>query len=66
MISQKLTRFTFPTFFKESLEKHSDRNAMGFVGETPIKYSELDKKIKALISFLEQNNIKKALIAIGT
>lgn len=59
MISQKSTRLTFPAFFKKSMEKHSDRNAMSFVGETPIKYSELDEKIKSLISFLEQNNIKK-------
>lgn len=58
MIKQEKTRLTFPAYFAASLEKFSDRDAMGFVGETPMKYSEVDQEIKALISFLEQNNIK--------
>lgn len=57
MINIKPTRFTFPDFFKISVEKHSEREAMSFVGEKPMKYCEVDQKVKALISFLEQNNI---------
>jgi len=58
MINANSTRLTFPDFFAKSLEKHSEREAMSFVGETPIKYSEVDKKVKALISFLEHNQIQ--------
>jgi len=58
MINANSTRLTFPDFFAKSLEKHGEREAMSFVGETPIKYSEVDKKVKALISFLEHNQIQ--------
>lgn len=58
MINNNSTRLTFPAFFAASLEKHSDREAMSFIGETPLKYSEVDNKIKSTISFLEKNGIK--------
>ncbi|MEI6436137.1 MAG: AMP-binding protein [Bacteroidota bacterium] len=50
---QENTRLTFPAFFSATLSKYSDRNALAFVGQKPITYSETDQRIKAVIAFLE-------------
>ncbi|MCH4896595.1 long-chain fatty acid--CoA ligase [Marinilabiliaceae bacterium JC040] len=59
MINKNSLRFTFPSFFNESLRKYSDNEAMSFVGEKPITYREVDERVQSVISFLEKNNISK-------
>lgn len=51
-------RLTFPAIFAESLNKFKEADAMCFVGETPMKYKEVNDKIQALIAFLEETGVK--------
>jgi long-chain acyl-CoA synthetase len=53
-----IERLTFPAFFAETIRKYGDRPAMAVVGENPVTYHELDRKIKALIAWLEKLGIK--------
>ncbi len=55
---EEIEHLTFPAFFAETIRKYSDRPAMAVVGEEPITYHELDRKIKALIAWLEKLGIK--------
>jgi long-chain acyl-CoA synthetase len=48
---------TFPFLFNETLRKFGKRNAYAFVGEKPVTYEEVDFEIKAIIAFLEKNNV---------
>jgi len=50
---------TFPALFAETLKENGNRPAMALVGENPITYFELDRKIKALIAWLEILGIKQ-------
>ena len=52
-------RLTFPTLFAETLSKFGDRPAMALVGEEPMTYFDLDRKIKALIAWFEKLGIKQ-------
>ena len=52
-------RLTFPTLFAETLSKYGDRPAMALVGEEPMTYIDLDRKIKALMAWLEKLGIKQ-------
>jgi long-chain acyl-CoA synthetase len=51
-------RLTFPSLFAETLSKYWDRPAMALVGEEPITYTDVDRKIKALMAWLEKLGIK--------
>jgi len=55
---KEIERLTFPAFFAETIRKYGDRPAMAVVGENPVTYHELDRKIKALIALLEKLGIK--------
>lgn len=57
-MEQKST-YTLPSFFKETLSKYGDRPAMTMVGEQPVTYKELDKRIISVIAFLEKSGIGK-------
>ena len=50
-------RLTFPSIFDETLRRNGKSNAYAFVGETPIIYEEVDRKIQSVIAFLEMNGI---------
>jgi long-chain acyl-CoA synthetase len=50
-------KLTFPGLFSETLRKFSKRNAYAFVGEEPKTYESVNKEIKSLIAFLEENDI---------
>jgi long-chain acyl-CoA synthetase len=52
-------QLTFPALFAETRSKFGDRPAMALVGETPITYLELDRKIKAVIAWLEKLGIQQ-------
>ena len=54
---KEMDSLTFPVFFAETIRKYGDRPAMAVVGETPITYSELDRKIKSLIAWFEKLGI---------
>lgn len=49
---------TFPGLLKNSVSKFADRHAYAFVGEKPITYKEVDKKVNAVISMLEKLDVK--------
>lgn len=45
---------TFPALFAETIRNNGNRPAMALVGEDPITYDELDRKIQALIAWFEK------------
>jgi long-chain acyl-CoA synthetase len=49
---------TFPALLQTSVEKFGDRPSVAFVGETPLSYSEFDKKRLSIISLLEKLDIQ--------
>lgn len=49
---------TIPSLFRQTLSRVPDSNALAFVGEKPLSYREVSKKIGAVIVFLEKNGIK--------
>jgi len=49
---------TFPAFFAATQERFGHRDALAFVGEKPLTYSETGQRIEALIEFLEQLGIR--------
>ena len=51
-------RLTFPSLFKETLEKHGNCNAYAFAGEKPRTYKMVSDEINALIAFLEKSGIR--------
>lgn len=53
------TTLTFPALFGESLKKFENRDAMCFVGEKPLKYSDVNDRIQALIAFFEKLGIEE-------
>ena len=57
-MSDLTEKLTIPFLFNQTLNRVPDNPALGFAGEKAISYRELDKKIKALISFLEGNGVK--------
>ncbi len=52
-------KLTFPAMFAESLSKFREQNALSFVGESPMKYKDVDNNINALIAYLEDKGIKQ-------
>ena len=50
-------KMTFPSVFEKTLSCFGTRNAYSFVGEEPITYNKANAEIKALMAFLEKNNI---------
>ena len=48
---------TFPALFAKTTRGYANRPAMALVGEKPITYGELDRKIKALMAWLEKLGI---------
>lgn len=57
-MEQKTTN-SLPAFFRETLSNYGDRPAMAMVGEEPVTYNELDKRIQSVIAFLEKSGIGK-------
>jgi len=49
---------TFPSMFGKTAERHGDSNAMSFVGEDPINYRELQKRIDSVVAFMEKLGIQ--------
>lgn len=53
------TILTLPGIFDRTLKKFGDRVAYSFSDDTPETYNHIDKKVRSIIAFLEQNDIKK-------
>ena len=53
----KQIKLTFPALFNETIKKYGDSGAYAFAGEEPISYNSAYSRIKALIAFLEKNDI---------
>ena len=53
------SKLTFPELMSESFKSYPDHVALSFVDEKPLTYSDLKNNINALISFLEELDIKK-------
>jgi long-chain acyl-CoA synthetase len=49
---------TIPFLFSETLRKFRKCDAFAFVGEKPISYEAVERKIQAVIAFLEKNRIE--------
>ena len=52
-------QLTIPSLFSETEKRFGTRGALAMVGESPITYSEVQCRIKALIAFLEKLNVKQ-------
>lgn len=50
-------QLTLPAFFAETLRMYADRPAMAMVGETPMSYRDLHRKIRSIMAFLGKNGI---------
>ncbi len=50
-------RLTFPAIFHETLRKFGNRNAYAFAGEEPKTYETVNNEVRALMAFLEKNEI---------
>lgn len=50
--------FTLPSLLGRSVREFGDNPALSFVGETPLTYSEVGKKVSALVSFFEKLGIR--------
>jgi long-chain acyl-CoA synthetase len=50
---------TFPGFFAETVSKFGNRPAISLVGETPMTYTDLNIKIRALMAWLETLGFNK-------
>jgi len=53
------TKMTFPSKFRETVQKHGKRNAYAFVGEEPKTYDQAYREIQALTAFMEKIGISK-------
>ena len=51
-------KFTLPVRFGQIVQKFGTRDALSFVGEKPLTYSEVNQHINALIRLLEDLGIK--------
>ncbi len=50
---EKTTKLTLPSGFRQSVQKFGSRNALAIVGEAPLTYAELNRRINGLIKLLE-------------
>ena len=48
---------TIPHILQETVSRFNNRDAMAFVGETPVSYGVLNERIQSVIAFLENNGI---------
>lgn len=55
----KFSKLTLPGLFNESVEMFRENPVLSFVGQQPISYGEMDKKVKSLMAFMEKHNIKQ-------
>ncbi|MCD6113008.1 MAG: AMP-binding protein, partial [Bacteroidales bacterium] len=55
---KKIPKLTFPDLFKNTVKNYGNKNALAFVGETPIKFKDVEKQILALMAYLENLDIK--------
>ncbi len=51
-------KLTFPALFRETVRKYGNYPAYTFAGEKPLTYNETDKRIGALMAFIEKAGIK--------
>ncbi len=54
----KISLLTFPALFEQSVQKHGSSIAFSFVDEEAITYTETDRRIKAMMTFLEKLGVK--------
>lgn len=51
-------KLTFKALLDNTVEKHGDSNAFGFVGEEPLSYNDVAANVAALIAMFEKAGIK--------
>jgi len=49
--------YTIPGIFRHTLERYPESFALGFAGETPLTYREVNERLLSVMSFLEKNKI---------
>lgn len=57
-VMQYINTPTLPHLFRDTVRKHSERDALGFAGETPLTYRQVNEKIEATMAFLENMNVR--------
>ena len=55
---QYYNTLTLPRLFRDTVRKHSKREALGFAGETPQSYETINERIDATIAFLEKLDVR--------
>ncbi|HKL38272.1 MAG TPA: AMP-binding protein, partial [Bacteroidales bacterium] len=47
-------KLTFPSLFAEAVRKNGERDALAFVGKTPLTYNETYRHVRSLMAYMEQ------------
>jgi long-chain acyl-CoA synthetase len=55
---QKENKLTLPALFQDAVGKYGDRNALAFVGKTPLTYNETHRTIRALMAYLQRLGVE--------
>jgi long-chain acyl-CoA synthetase len=56
---ENLENFTLPSLFNRSVDLYSNEDAFGKVGESAMKYSEVNDKVQLMVALLQANGITK-------
>jgi len=51
-------RLTLPALFTEAVRKYGNRDALAYVGKTPLTYSETNRNIRALMAYMERLGVE--------
>jgi len=57
-IMHEFSTLALPNLLSETVSLHGNRPALTFVGEDPMTYNELQKKVNAVMAFLEKQGVK--------
>ena len=52
-------KYTLPALFQDSVSRHQDQKALGFVGQKMLTYKEMNENVYSLTAYLEKLGIKK-------
>ena len=55
----KYNQLTFSTVVSDVISKYAENNALSFIDEKPVTYTQMGNKINALIAFIEKLNINQ-------
>lgn len=56
---KNLENFTLPSLLNRSVDMYNNEDVLSKVGQTPMKYSELNEKVHSMAKLLKENGISK-------